>query len=57
MIRARRSRLLHRLVDDQTLPGILARMPLGGWKLWAKERPQWIHENLKNALWKFVDQK
>jgi hypothetical protein len=39
------------------LPRRMAMMPLGGWKQWAKERPQWIHENLEEAFWKFVDQK
>ncbi len=57
MTGARRARLLHRLVNDQTLPGIMAQMPLGDWKKWAKERPQWIHENLEEVFWKFVDKK
>jgi hypothetical protein len=43
MIGARRTCLLHRLVNDHTLPGIMARMPAGDRKQWAKERPQWIH--------------
>jgi hypothetical protein len=39
---ARKAYLLHRLINYQTLPSIMARMPLGAWKRWAKERPQWI---------------
>ncbi len=27
------------------------------WKQWAKERPLWICEDVKEALWRFVDQK
>jgi hypothetical protein len=42
MLGARKAGLLHRLVNDQTLPGIMARMPVGDWKQWAKERPLWI---------------
>jgi hypothetical protein len=57
MMVARRARILHRLVNDQTLPSIMARMPLGDWKQWAKERPKWIQENLERAFWKFMDQK
>jgi hypothetical protein len=56
MMSARRGRLLHRLINDQTLPSIMARIPLGDWKQWAKERPQWIHGSLEEAFWKFIDQ-
>ncbi len=42
MIGARKAGLLHHLINNQTLPGILAQMPTGDWKQWAKERPVWI---------------
>ncbi len=42
MMGARKAGLLHRLINDQTLPGILAKMPTSDWKQWAKERPAWI---------------
>ncbi len=29
--------LLHSLINDQTLPNIMGRMPLSDWKQWAKE--------------------
>jgi hypothetical protein len=29
-------------------------MPLGDWKQWAKERPSWIHEDIKKAFWRFI---
>ncbi len=57
LIGARKAQLLLRLINDQTLPGIMARMPLGDWKQWAKERPQWIQGSLEYVFWKFVDQK
>jgi hypothetical protein len=57
MMGARKARLLHRLINNQMLPSIMARMPLGDWKQWAKERPQCIQGSLEDAFWKFVDQK
>jgi hypothetical protein len=42
MLGARKAGLLHRLVNDQTLPGIMARMSVGDRKQWVKERPLWI---------------
>ncbi len=57
MLGARKAGLLHRLVNDQTLPGIMARMPVGDWKQWAKERPLWIRGPMEDAFWAFVDQK
>ncbi len=57
MMGARKAGLLHRLIDDQTLPGILAKMLTSDWKQWAKERPAWIGGMLEDAVWVFVDQK
>ncbi len=54
---ARKAQLLLRRINDQTLTAIMARLPLGDWKQWAKERPQWIQGSLEDAFWKFVDQK
>ncbi len=45
------------LINDQTLPGILARMPPTDWRQWAKERPNWMREATEEAFWNFVDQK
>ncbi len=44
MLGARKAGLLHRLVNDQIMPGIMARMPEGDWKQWAKEK------NLSNMV-------
>jgi hypothetical protein len=57
MLGARKAGLLHRLVSDQTLPGIMARMPVSDWKQWAKERPLWIGGPIEDAFWVFLDQK
>jgi hypothetical protein len=57
MMGARKAGLLGRLINDQTLPGILARMPPTDWRQWAKERPNWIREATEEAFWNFVDQK
>ncbi len=54
---ARKAGLLHRLVNEQTLPGILAKMPASDWKQWTKERPAWIGGILEDAFWAFIDQK
>jgi hypothetical protein len=39
MMGARKAGLLHQLINDQTLPGILAKMPANDWRQWAKEGP------------------
>jgi hypothetical protein len=49
--------MLGRLINDQTLPGILGRMPPMDWRLWARERPEWAGEPAEEAFWRFVDQK
>ncbi len=57
MMGARKAGLLGRLINDQTLPGVLARMPPTNWRQWAKERPVWMREAIEEAFWNFVDQK
>jgi hypothetical protein len=54
---ARKAGLLHRLVNDQTLPSILAKMPPNDWRQWARERPTWMREAIEEAFWSFVDLK
>ncbi len=39
MMGARKAGLLNQLINDQTLPGILAKMPPADWRQWAKEGP------------------
>jgi hypothetical protein len=57
MMGARKAGLLHRLINDQTLPGVLTKMPANDWRQWAKERPLWIRGAVEEAFWTFVDQK
>ncbi len=57
MMGAKKAGLLGRLINDQTLLGILARMPPTNWRQWARERPNWMREATKEAFWNFVDQK
>jgi hypothetical protein len=57
MMGAKKAGLLGRLNNDQTLPGILARMPPTDWRQWARERPNWMREATEEAFWNFVDQK
>jgi hypothetical protein len=54
---ARKAGMLGRLINDQTLPGILGRMPPMDWRQRARERPDWAREPAEEAFWKFVDQK
>ncbi len=56
MMGARKVGLLHRLVNDQTLPSILVKMPPNDWRQWAKERPTWMREAIVEVFWSFVDQ-
>jgi hypothetical protein len=57
MMGAKKAGLLSRLINDQTLPGILAKMPPTDWRQWARERPRWMKEAVEVAFWTFVDQK
>jgi hypothetical protein len=57
MMGARKAGMLGRLINDQTLPGILGRMPPMDWRQWARERPDWTREPTEEVFWKFVDQK
>ncbi len=57
MMGARKAGLLSRLINDQTLPGILAKMPPSNWRMWARELPTWMREAIEEAFWSFIDQK
>ncbi len=57
MMGARKAGLLSRLINVQTLPGVLARMPPTDWRQWARERPTWMREATEEGFWNFVDQK
>jgi hypothetical protein len=57
MIGAKGFHLLSRLINEQTLPGIMRRMLAAEWKQWAKEMPSWMQEEVEEAFWVFMDQK
>ncbi len=57
MMGARKVGPLHRLINDQTLPSILAKMPPNDWRQWAREQPTWMREAIEEAFWGFIDQK
>ncbi len=57
MMGARKAGLLSQLINNQTLPSILAKMPPSDWCQWARERPTWMREAIEEAFWNFVDQK
>jgi hypothetical protein len=57
MMGARKAGMLGRLINDQTLPDVLRRMPPMDWRQWARERPNWMRESTEEAFWNFVDQK
>jgi hypothetical protein len=45
------------LINDQTVPKIMSKMPYTDWKEWATKRPDWMQENLASAFEKFVESK
>ncbi len=45
------------LVNDQTVPRIMGRMPYADWKEWASKRPEWMREDLGTTFARFVERK
>ncbi len=45
------------LINDQTIPRIMSKMPYTDWKEWATRRPEWLREDLGPAFGRFVEQK
>jgi hypothetical protein len=45
------------LINNQTVPRIMGKMPHTDWKEWATRRPEWIREDLGIAFKGFVEQK
>ncbi len=45
------------LINDQTVPKIMSKMPYTDWKEWATKRPDWMQEDLASAFEKFVERK
>ncbi len=47
--------MLKKLINKQTLPGIMNRMSLAGWKQLAKERPSWVQEDMEESILAICD--
>jgi hypothetical protein len=45
------------LINDQTIPGIMSKMPHADWKQWATNCPEWMREEIENAFERIVGQK
>ncbi len=45
------------LINDQTIPRIMGKMPYTDWKEWATRRPEWLREDLGPAFEGFVERK
>jgi hypothetical protein len=45
------------LINDQTIPKIMSKMPYADWKEWATKRPDWMQQDLTSAFERFVERK
>jgi hypothetical protein len=45
------------LINDQTVPRIMSKMPYTDWKECATKRPDWMQEDMASAFEKFVERK
>jgi hypothetical protein len=45
------------LVNNQTVPRIMGKMPYTDWREWATKRPEWVREDLGAAFERFVERK
>ncbi len=48
---------LYLLINDQTVPKIMGKMPFADWKEWATKRPEWVKGDLGLAFEGFVERK
>jgi hypothetical protein len=54
---ARRIGRVELLVNDQTIPKIMSRMPPSDWKEWATKRPGWAGQDATLAFEEFIERK
>jgi hypothetical protein len=54
---ARRIGRVELLVNDQTIPRIMSRMPPSDWKEWATRRPGWTGQDAALAFEEFIERK
>jgi hypothetical protein len=54
---ARKIGRIELLVNDQTIPRIMSRMPPTDWKEWATRRPGWTGQDATSAFEEFIERK
>jgi hypothetical protein len=45
------------LINDQTIPKIMSKMPYTDWKEWATKRPDWMQQDMTSAFERFLERK
>ncbi len=45
------------LINDQTIPRIMGKMPYADWKEWATKRPDWMKQDIATTFERFVERK
>jgi hypothetical protein len=45
------------LINDQTIPRIMSKMPYIDWKEWATKRPDWMRQDATSAFEDFIERK
>jgi hypothetical protein len=45
------------LINDQTIPRIMSKMPYTDWKEWATKRPNWMQQDVAATFERFVERK
>ncbi len=45
------------LINDQTIPRIMGKMPHIDWKEWATKRPDWMRQDATTAFEAFIERK
>jgi hypothetical protein len=54
---ARRIGRIELLINDQTIPRIMGKMPHVDWKEWATRRPDWMRQDTATAFEAFIERK
>ncbi len=45
------------LINDQTVPKIMSKMPYTDWKEWATKRPDWMQQDMAMTFERFIEKK
>jgi hypothetical protein len=45
------------LINDQTIPKIMGKMPYTDWKEWATRTPDWMQQDVATVFERFVERK